>query len=634
MVFDWLCREARAVASKAVAIPPTKKQWEATLQQRRQQWLEMLGLWPLPEKTPLQATVTGTLDRGDYVVEKLHFQSVPGAYVPGNIYRPAEIAEPLPAVLYLCGHTKGKVNIPYQANPRWFGQHGYVALVLDPIQLGESQGIHHGTYSQGRWDWMSRGYTPAGVEVWNAMRALDYLSTRDDVDTERFGVTGLSGGGAMSWFLGAADERVKCVVPVCQTGTIEQIICDRAIDGHCDCTFWVNYYRWCTADIGALIAPRPLLVAAGTDDMLWRPYAFREAVHRIHRVYENLGVADKCDLVEDLAPHGYTPKLRKAIFSWFDLHLKGSDTPVAEDITDYVEPEENLLVFGGKLPENDEMRRISDIFIPQSPIPEVAEEQQWRSHQAATLKRLRELTFRYIPPPCSPHVCEARIDGASRDSGAVYSYKYDTGDGMTAWARLTLPLSRQDAVTTLVCAMDDAKSSFGGGGSDRPQVGDGLGRAVVEVRGTGATQMGEGLRWTVRRGCQTIGCTLPERQTYDLLGGLALLRELEAVKATAVYGKGPAAVLAIYAAVLDDDVTELVLEAPPETHSSPDTPEFLGILRIGDLPQNLALVFPRPITFIGEMPPAYEWTRELYSKLGCSDRFRVVESVSDWRPFE
>ena len=130
------------------------------------------------------------MDRGDYVVEKIHFQSVPGAYVAGNIYRPAESNGRLPAVLYLCGHTRGKVNDPYQANPRWFGQHGYVALVLDPIQLGESQGFHHGTYRGNRWDWPSRGYTPAGTEVWNAMRALDYLETRADVDSDRMGVTG------------------------------------------------------------------------------------------------------------------------------------------------------------------------------------------------------------------------------------------------------------------------------------------------------------------------------------------------------------------------------------------------------------------------------------------------------------
>ena len=90
----------------------------------RAEYLRMLGLDPLPERTPLEATVTGTLDRGDYVVEKIHFQSLPGAHVAANLYRPAHAGGRLPAVLYLCGHSKGKVNPPYQANPRWFGQHG------------------------------------------------------------------------------------------------------------------------------------------------------------------------------------------------------------------------------------------------------------------------------------------------------------------------------------------------------------------------------------------------------------------------------------------------------------------------------------------------------------------------------
>jgi hypothetical protein len=128
--------EARQVSSSSLAVPLSQDQWDATVSERREKWREMLGLSPLPPRTPLKATVTGTLERGYYVVEKVHFQCLPGAYVIGNLYRPAKVTERLPAVLYLCGHSRGKVNAPYQANPRWFGQHGYVALVLDPIQFG------------------------------------------------------------------------------------------------------------------------------------------------------------------------------------------------------------------------------------------------------------------------------------------------------------------------------------------------------------------------------------------------------------------------------------------------------------------------------------------------------------------
>ena len=101
-------QDARQVSSLSGAVPLSQSQWQATVAQRREQWREMLGLNPLPPRTPLEATVTGVLDRRDYVVEKLHFQSVPGAHVIGNLYRPAKVTGRLPAVLYLCGHSKGK----------------------------------------------------------------------------------------------------------------------------------------------------------------------------------------------------------------------------------------------------------------------------------------------------------------------------------------------------------------------------------------------------------------------------------------------------------------------------------------------------------------------------------------------
>ncbi|MHB8899926.1 MAG: alpha/beta hydrolase [Thermoguttaceae bacterium] len=622
--------EARQISSASLAVPQSKLQWEASLTQRRQMWLEMLGLSPLPPRTPLAATVTGVLERGDYVVEKVHFQSLPGAYVIGNLYRPAKINGRLPAVLYLCGHTKGKVNDPYQANPRWFGQHGYVALVLDPIQLGESQGVHHGTYREDRWDWPSRGYTPAGTEVWNAMRAMDYLESRADVDGQRMGVTGLSGGGVISWCLGAADERVKVVVPVCQSGSIEHVVTDRATDGHCDCAFWINYYRWCWPEIGSLIAPRALLMASGSEDVLWRPYGYRDVAHRIRRQYAALDAGDRFDLVEDLTPHGYTPKLRQAIFTWFNTHLKGDPTPVTDDVTDYVEPEENLLVFGGKLPEKDEMGRVDQLLVGRAEPPVIADEAAWRAYQERTIRRLREATFRYTLPERAPRGRDVRADGNDK-TASMATIVLDSFDGMTLSIKTRRPNDAPQPAPTLAFAVQpDARSTFGGGGSSRPGVA--VVTAAVEVRNTGATSVGPGYLWTARRTYPLLGETLPERQVSDLLSAIALLRREPATGPVAVYGQGYTAPLAIYAAVLDPEISEVVLADLPASHQDPTTPEFLGVLRFGDLPQNLALVYPRPITFVGEMPEAYRWTRQLYEKLGAGDRIRVVQSVGEWRP--
>lgn len=625
-------QDARRVSSASGDVPLSQEQWQQTVAQRRDQWLEMLGLFPLPPRTPLEATITGVLERGDYVVEKLHFQSVPGAYVAGNLYRPAKVSGRLPAVLYLCGHTKGKVNAPYQANPRWFGQHGYVALVLDPIQLGESQGIHHGTYREGRWDWISRGYTPAGTEVWNAMRALDYLETRSDVDAERMGVTGLSGGGVISWCLGAADERVKVVVPVCQSGSIEHVVTDRATDGHCDCAFWINYYRWCWPDVGSLIAPRSLLIASGSEDVLWRPYGYRDVAHRIRRQYAELKADGHFDLVEDLTPHGYTPKLRQAIFTWFNAHLKGDPTPVTDDVTEFVEPEENLLVFGGKLPEEDAMRRIDKLLGRPADLPAIADEAGWRAYQQRALERLRGLTFQNTLAGVAPQQRDYRSDGSDR-SGTIATYEFDTSDGLSLSIRTRRPLASASPLPTLVFAVQpDAPSTFGGGGASRPSVPPDWATAAVEVRNTGATSVGPGYLWTLRRTYPLLGASLPERQVSDLAAAIALLRQQPGTGPITVYGQGYTAPLAVYAALLDPQISELVIADCPTSHEDPQTPELPGVLRVGDLPHNLALLYPRPITFVGKMPDAYAWTKQLYEKLDAGDRLRVVGNMRDWRP--
>ena len=630
-LYGSVSQEAREVTGAALALPLSPEAWKSSLAARREMWLEMLGLSPLPKRTPLQATVTGVLERGDYVVEKIHFQSVPGAHVAGNLYRPAKITGRLPAVLYLCGHSKGKVNAPYQANPRWFAQHGYVALVLDPIQLGECQGLHHGTYSKDRWEWPSRGYTPAGTEVWNAMRALDYLQARADVDGDKMGVTGLSGGGAMSWFLGAADERVKVVVPVCQSGSIERMAVDRATDGHCDCAFWINYHRWCWSDIGALIAPRSFLMASGSEDVLWRPAGYRDVAHRIRHQYATLGVPEKFELTEDLSPHGYTPKLRKAIFTFFNTHLKNDPAPVQDDVTDFVEPEENLLVFGGRLPKNDTMMQIDTMLVKAADVSMPDSETQWLSHQKDALAKLRQTTFRNIPGDPTPRLRDKLADGGTRDGDFYGTRIFDTTDGLTLAVKTHQ--SQQNTGPVVLFAMQpEARSTFTGGGASRPGLAPEIASAGVEVRNTGASSVGPGYLWTLRRVYPLLGHTLPERQVHDLLAGTALMRQEPATGQTVLFGQGETAALAIYAAILDPKISEIILDSPPETHARSETAEFLGILRVGDLPQNLALLYPRPITFIGKIPPAFAWTKQVYEKLGAGDRIRVIGSAREWQP--
>jgi acetyl esterase/lipase len=203
-----------AIGSRCLADVRSLEDWQARRGEYRRQLQEMLGLWPLPERTDLQPVITGKLEHPEFTVEKLHFQALPKLYVTANLYLPKNQAGPAPAILYVCGHSRVMTNgiscgskAGYQRHGEWFARNGYVCLMIDMLQYAEIQGRHRGTYGEGRWWWNSRGYTPAGVEAWFGIRALDYLCARPEVDPQRIGMTGRSGGGSYTWTVAALDDR-------------------------------------------------------------------------------------------------------------------------------------------------------------------------------------------------------------------------------------------------------------------------------------------------------------------------------------------------------------------------------------------------------------------------------------------
>ncbi|MEA1950758.1 MAG: prolyl oligopeptidase family serine peptidase, partial [Planctomycetota bacterium] len=267
LVAAYFKAETARLAADCLADVKTLDDWKAKKGVYRRQLLEMLGLDPMPERTDLKAAVTGTVESDGFNVENVHFQSRPGLYVTGNLYLPKGLAKPAPAILYVCGHGGEKKDgisfgnkTHYRHHGCWFARNGYVCLMIDTLQLGEIEGIHHGTYREKMWWWNNRGYTPAGVEAWNCVRALDYLETRKEVDPRRMGVTGRSGGGAYSWWITAIDDRIKAAAPVAGITDLENYVVDGCVEGHCDCMFMVNTYRWDYPLLAALAAPRPLLL--------------------------------------------------------------------------------------------------------------------------------------------------------------------------------------------------------------------------------------------------------------------------------------------------------------------------------------------------------------------------------------
>lgn len=310
----------------------TKEDWLAKKDEYRRQLREMLGLDPFPPRTDLKVTKTGEFKHEDVIVENLHYQSMPGLYVTANLYRPKTVAKPLPTVLYVCGHAnKMKDGISYgnkagyEHHGVWYAKHGFVCLVIDTVQLGEIRGEHHGTYSKGRFWWWSRGYTPAGAEAWAGIRALDYLETRPEVDPKRFGVAGRSGGGAYSWWVAALDERIACAAPTAGITTLRNHIVDGCVEGHCDCMFMVNTYRWDYDKVAALVAPRPLCIVNTDKDSIFPIDGVFKIYQSARRIYKLLDAEKNIGLQVAEGPHADTQPLNTGEFHWMMRFLQGAD---------------------------------------------------------------------------------------------------------------------------------------------------------------------------------------------------------------------------------------------------------------------------------------------------------------------
>lgn len=651
---DYLTREARRITDRALADFPDADAWKRLIPERRRQYREMMGLTDLPpytERPPVRVQVTGIVERPRYRIEKLYYESLPELYVTANLYipNPATLggtAPPagMPGVLYVCGHADTQ-KVYYQAHARRFAELGFVCLVVETVQLGEVRGYHHGCCREGWFHWISRGYTPASTEAINAIRGLDLLAQRPDVDAERLGITGTSGGGATTWWTAAADERVQAAAPVCGTATLASHIGDRTIDGHCDCMWWTNTYRWDLADVGALIAPRPLLIASANRDAIFTIASIREVHRQLQALYARLGVEENLQLVETPGAHSYHERSSTGVFSWFARHLQGREVPPEkigniDESPQAQESEETLCVFvNGPLPEDRTPRIHEDRFTPLSP-PHIGDGEMLQQTRTQVIAALQEQTFGAFP--AEPPALETQVEfefATNGSDGCRFSFLSEEGwrlHGQSAYPRtLTAPAP---AVVVLRSPDEERGASERFLGRIRmPWV-----KVLVEPRGTGDTAWGQDLQWHLRRASAWTGRTLASMRVWDTLRALQAVRGLPQPidgEQFALAAQGEMAAVALYAALLDGKIRTLILESAPATQNAAsrrdgrgEAIEMLNCLRITDLPQVAGLLYPAQLVFVGDAPPSYAWAEALYARLGASDRICHVSDLTTWQP--
>jgi dienelactone hydrolase len=331
----------------AMPVYKTSAEWEAHKAHLRKQILSAAGLLPLPEKTPLNAKIFGRIERGDYSVEKVYLETMPGFYLGGNLYRPLGKSGKFPGVLsphghWLYGRLEHQPLISAPARAINLARQGHVVFAYDMVGINDTNQTPHKFEEPVQQLW---SFGPFGLQLWDSIRALDFLESLPDVDRQRLAVTGESGGGTQTFTLAAVDDRISYDAPVNMVSGIMQ--------GGCFCENAPGLrFDTSNLEIAAMMAPRPMLLVSATGD--WTRNVPKEEFPAIRRIYELYGKADDIEVVQIDAPHNYNKESREAVYRFFGKHvLRAPDAGKFKEKSSHMEPLKDLLVFYGRaMPEN------------------------------------------------------------------------------------------------------------------------------------------------------------------------------------------------------------------------------------------------------------------------------------------
>ena len=310
------------------------EEWLGRAEELRTRILISSGMWPLPARTPLNARLSEPLTRQGYTVQNVSLETYPGFYLVGNLYRPVGKQQPYPAILSPHGHWKnGRFedgplsSVPGRAIN--FARRGSIVFSYSMIGYNETKDLFPHRFDEPHYElW---GFGPLGLQLWNSLRALDFLISLPEVDSDRIGLTGASGGGTQTFLLAAVDQRVRVAAPVNMISAHFQggCICENAPLLRLDAN---------NVEIGALMAPRPLMLISTSGDWTGNTPAIEfPAIQAIYRLFD---AEDHVANAHFQYEHNYNQDSREAVYGWFSRWLQGKESSKEEPFQ--VEPEPDL----------------------------------------------------------------------------------------------------------------------------------------------------------------------------------------------------------------------------------------------------------------------------------------------------
>lgn len=562
-------------------------EWEQRKALLRNQILVSAGLSPMPIKTPLRPQIFGKLEAKDYTIEKVLIETLPGFYLGGNLYRPRNGSARHPAIINPHGHWPyGRLeNTPNYSGPSLgisLARQGYVVFAYDMIGYTDTIQLPHRFGSAGQRLW---SFGPLGLQLWNSIRALDFISSLDDVDTTQLGAAGASGGATQIFLLTAIDDRIQFASPVNMVSAIMQggDLCENAPG-----------LRIATSnvEIAAMFAPKPMLLVSATGD--WTHNVPKEEFPAIHRIYELYGKGDQVEVVQIEAEHNFNRLSREAVYRFFAKHHSRLSSPAQLSESDI------------SVPMLQQMTVLSNHPLPSGALDEgglfrlwkdLAKEQNVQAQKPEFLRdRLRQTLAVEFPRDVIADVRDGTIVLSRASKKDRVPGLWIEGKGTPAIVILPKGSSAAGQTETVKQLQKEGRpilllDAFQTGKAKAPRPGD----IAVPPNANQPDSTDEEVSADAAAGYPkflTFNVTVDAARVQDILTAIAYVAAKDQQKIE-IYATGDAAIWATFAAAVSNTPVSLHLSETPALQSDADYLQHFnvpGILRAGGMPAAVTLL--------------------------------------------
>ncbi len=587
--------------------PATKEAWETDRATLATALRRAIGLEPWPEKSPLEARITGQAERDGYTIQNVVFQSFPQFYVTANVYIPKDGKRPLPAIVVTAGHAMddGKNYDLYRTAQLGLVRQGFLVLAYDPVGQGERKlpGYSHPV----SYPAMLVGHTNLRYMLWDSVRALDYLLTRTDVDPKRIGITGNSGGGLNTMYAMPIESRFAAGASFCCLCSYEAWIKDGG--NHCICNHLPGICREMEQfQFVGLCAARPFMAGNGEKDPIFPVQGTRDTIRRAEKIYGFYDAADRVALCEAPLAHGWSQPLREKAYGWMNRWLRGqgdgSPVPEPEIKLEDKRAEDLRALKDGKMPADaksytdlirEEAQRLVGSY---ASVP--SDRTASTTWAAETRKRLWETLGG------KPEGFQSSIDehgSFAWEGRTVERMAIRTEPGLEVPA-LLIRSGDLSGATPVVVLLDDAgKEAVRESAVAKTLLDQKIAVLALDVRATGEGKVHEN---QCASDAIVLGRPLLGQQTWDVVAAVNAISQREDLGPVAVYGRGSLGLVAMLAAATSEQIAGVAVErslgslvwAIADPLPQPLSIYAPNILKVGDIPHVAALCSPRPLLWV------------------------------------